>query len=195
MHWYHDHRLDRTGENVWRGLAGMWITEDDVDLALPLPRGERDLPLMIADREFDSKNQLTDPFGKLEPPNDGAQGKHVLVNGAVLPFHDVSAQRHRLRILNASNFRAYNLFFEGPTAPPMAQIATESGLMPEALPRDKILLGPGERAEVIVDFAAAQGEELSFAAARATTARSPLGSKPFNGPIMQFRVADEALPD
>ena len=55
MHWYHDHRLDRTGENVWRGLAGMWITEDEVDLALPLPRGERDLPLMIADRDFDSR--------------------------------------------------------------------------------------------------------------------------------------------
>ena len=65
-----------------------------------------------------------------------------------------------MRILNASNFRAYNLFFEGPAAPPMSQIATESGLMPEALSRDKILLGPGERAELIVDFAAAQGEAL-----------------------------------
>ena len=83
MHWYHDHRLDRTGENVWRGLAGMWITEDETDLALPLPRGERDLPLMIADRDFDSKNQLTDPFDHLIPPDDGAKGKHVLVNGAV----------------------------------------------------------------------------------------------------------------
>ena len=116
MHWYHDHRLDRTGENVWRGLAGMWITEDAVDLALPLPRGDRDLPLMIADRDFDSKNQLKDPFDHLIPPDDGAQGKHVLVNGAVLPYHPVSAQRHRIRILNASNFRAYNLFFEGPSA-------------------------------------------------------------------------------
>ena len=67
MHWYHDHRLDRTGENVWRGLAGMWITEDEVDLALPLPRGERDLPLMIADRDFDSKNQLTDPVRPPDP--------------------------------------------------------------------------------------------------------------------------------
>jgi len=195
MHWYHDHRLDRTGENVWRGLAGMWITEDDVDMALQLPRGARDLPLMVADRELDSKNQLTDPFGKLEPPNDGAQGKHVLVNGAVLPFHDVSAQRYRLRILNASNFRAYNFFFEGPTAPPMTQIATESGFMPEALPRDKILLGPGERAEVIVDFAAARGEELILRSGPRDDGEIALGSKPFNGPIMQFRVADEAVPD
>ena len=195
MHWYHDHRLDRTGENVWRGLAGMWITEDAVDLALPLPRGDRDLPLMIADRDFDSQNQLKDPFDHLIPPHDGAQGKHVLVNGAVLPYHQVSAQRHRIRILNASNFRAYNLSFEGPSAPPMAQIATESGLMPEALPRDKILLGPGERAEVIVDFAAAQGENLVLRSGPREDGENALGSKPYNGAIMQFRVADETLVD
>jgi spore coat protein A len=195
MHWYHDHRLDRTGENVWRGLAGMWITDDAVDLALPLPRGERDLPLMIADRDFNSKNQLTDPFDKLTPPNDGAKGKHILVNGAVLPFHEVSAQRHRIRILNASNFRAYNLFFEGPSAPPMAQIATESGLMPEAVPRDKLLLGPGERAEVIIDFAAAQGEDLILRSGPRDDGEVALGSKPYNGAIMQFRVADQALFD
>ncbi|MDX6587559.1 MAG: hypothetical protein QOI31_2032 [Solirubrobacterales bacterium] len=195
MHWYHDHRLDRTGENVWRGLAGMWITEDEVDLALPLPRGERDLPLMIADRDFDAKNQLADPFEHLIPPDDGAQGKHVLVNGAVLPFHNVTAQRHRIRILNASNFRAYNLYFEGPLAPPIAQIATESGLMPEALPCDKVLLGPGERAELIVDFAAAQGQDVVLRSGPRDDGENALGSKPYNGPIMQFRVADEMLSD
>jgi spore coat protein A, manganese oxidase len=195
MHWYHDHRLDRTGENVWRGLAGMWITEDAVDLALPLPRGDRDLPLMIADRSFDSENQLKDPFGKLRPPDDGAEGKHILVNGAVLPFHEVSAQRHRLRILNASNFRAYNLFFDSPDAPPVFQIATESGLMPEALPRDKVLIGPGERVELIVDFAPAHGEKLVLRSGPREGGESALGSKPYNGPIMQFRVADEPVID
>ena len=194
MHWYHDHRLDRTGENVWRGLAGMWITEDAVDLALQLPRGTRDLPLMIADRQFDSKNQLTDPFGKLKPPNDGAQGKHVLVNGAVLPFHDVSAQRHRLRILNASNFRAYNLSFDS-SALQVAQIATESGLMPEALSRSTVLIGPGERVELIVDFAAARGEDVVLRSGPRSDGETALGSKPFNGPLMQFRVSDEMLED
>ena len=194
MHWYHDHRLDRTGENVWRGLAGMWITEDDADLALNLPRGKRDLPLMITDRSFDSKNQLTDPFAKLEPPDDGAQGKHILVNGAVLPFHRVSAQRHRLRVLNASNFRSYNLAFDSPTPLPVAQIATESGFMPQALERDSILIGPGERVELIVDFAAARGKNVVLRSV-ARDGKKALGSKPYTGPIMQFRVASEVVED
>ena len=73
--WYHDHRLDRTAPHAWRGLAGMWIVDDDFEDSLPLPRGERDIPLMIADRSFDRHNQLTDPFeGGLQPPADGIAG-------------------------------------------------------------------------------------------------------------------------
>ncbi len=60
--WYHDHRLDRTARHSWRGLAGMWIIDDEFDASLPLPSGERDVPLMIADRTLDRRNQLTDPF-------------------------------------------------------------------------------------------------------------------------------------
>ena len=36
--WYHDHRLDRVAKNVWHGLAGMWILDDDFDRSLPLPK-------------------------------------------------------------------------------------------------------------------------------------------------------------
>lgn len=194
MHWYHDHRLDRTGENVWRGLAGMWITEDEDELALPLPSADEDVPLMIADRSFDSNNQLTDPFEKLTPPDDGAQGKHILVNGAVLPFHPVTAQRHRLRILNASNFRAYNLYFD--SAVPVHQIATESGLMPAAIERlDRILIGPGERVELIVDFAAASGQDVVLRSGPRADGEKLLGSKPYDGPLMQFRVDDTEVED
>jgi FtsP/CotA-like multicopper oxidase with cupredoxin domain len=171
----------------------MWITEDEVDLALPLPRGKCDLPLMIADRSFDSKNQLTDPFGKLKPPDDGAQGKHVLVNGAVLPYHKVTAQRHRLRILNASNFRAYNLYLEG--AIPVHQIATESGLMPLAIERDRVLIGPGERVELLVDFADARGEDVVLRSGPRADGETALGSKPYDGPLMQFRVDDAVVGD
>ena len=74
--WYHDHRLDNTARNIWRGLAGMWIIDDEVDRALPLPLGPRDLPLMITDRSFKADNQLTNPFvGFAHAPNDGVTGK------------------------------------------------------------------------------------------------------------------------
>ncbi len=53
---------------------------------------------------------MTDPFGELAgAPNDGTTGRFVLVNGAYRPHCKVKAARYRLRILNASSFRAYNL--------------------------------------------------------------------------------------
>lgn len=193
-HWYHDHRLDRTGENVWRGLAGMWITEDETDLALPVPRGARDLPLLICDKALDSKNRLQDPFGKLKPPLDGATGKTILVNGAYLPFTNVKPLRYRLRILNASNFRPYN--FSLTKGVRMWQIATEAGLMPSAIERDEVLLGPGERVELIVDFAEARGEKVELRSTkRSGGAPSGPGSKAYEGKVMQFRVSNETLVD
>jgi FtsP/CotA-like multicopper oxidase with cupredoxin domain len=112
--WYHDHRLDRSARNIWHGLAGMWIVDDELDSSLPLPTGERDIPLMIAERSFDRHNQLTDPFSGRRPPADGVVGARVLVNGAYLPHHRVTPRCHRLRILNASHFRSYNV--TSPTA-------------------------------------------------------------------------------
>ncbi len=184
--WYHDHRLERTAPNVWRGLAGMWILDDDFDAALPLPRDERDLPLMLSDRSFDKRNRLTDPFkGEGHAPNDGVTGRLVLVNGVHRPFHAVSASRHRLRVLNASNFRSYNLKLGG--GAPMFQIATESGLMPRPVERRKVLVGPGERVELIVDFAPFAGKRVELSSVP-RGGRKELGATAFKGPLMQFRV-------
>ncbi len=80
----------------------MWIVDDGSRSALPLPRGDRDLPLMIGDRTFDRHNQLTDPFAGRRPPDDGILGGAILVNGAYMPYHRVGACRYRLRILNVS---------------------------------------------------------------------------------------------
>jgi spore coat protein A, manganese oxidase len=193
--WYHDHRLDNTARNVWRGLAGMWITDEpEIEGPLDLPTGERDIPLMICDRSFDKRNRLTNPFKKAgKVPFDHVTGSKILVNGAPTPHVDVAAARHRLRLLNVSNFRSYNLTFGGL---PMLQIASEAGLMPQALRRRKILLGPGERVEVIVDFAAARGKRLRLRSAkRPGKVGKRLGSKPYVGEIMEFRVRSAAVAD
>jgi len=185
--WYHDHRLDRTARNVWRGLAGMWILDDELDASLSLPKGERDVALMINDRSFDKHNQLTNPFGpNAHAPNDGVTGRHVLVNGALLPHHRVSATRHRLRVLNASNFRSYNLQL-GKGAK-LVQIATESGLVPAPITRRQVLIGPGERVELIVDFRAFAGERVELRSVRRRDGERNLGSRPYVGSVMEFRV-------
>ena len=191
--WYHDHRLDHTARNVWHGLAGMWIVDDELDSSLPLPSGERDIPLMIADRSFDRHNQLTDPFTDRRPPADGIDGHLVLVNGAFMPHHRVTARRYRLRILNVSQFRAYNLFLSN--GAPMVQIGTDSGLMPRPVRRREVLLGPAERAEVVVDFAGAAGESVELRSGPRHDGKHARGARPYVGALMQFRVGRERLPD
>jgi spore coat protein A, manganese oxidase len=191
--WYHDHRLDRTARNVWHGLAGMWIVDDVLDASLPLPSGERDIPLMIADRSFDRHNQLTDPFTGRRPPADGVAGHRVLVNGAYMPHHHVTARRYRLRLLNVSGFRAYNVHLSNGV--PLVQIGTDSGLMPKPVRRSHILLGPAERAEVIVDFAAAAGESVELRSGPRHDGHDDTGSRTYVGALMQFRVGGRRLPD
>ncbi|HEY7949737.1 MAG TPA: multicopper oxidase family protein [Solirubrobacterales bacterium] len=191
--WYHDHRLDHTSRNIWRGLAGMWIVDDRLDVDLPLPSGDRDLALMIADRSFDRHNQLTDPFTGLQPPADGVNGHYVLVNGAYMPHHRVKAQRYRLRILNASQFRPYNLQLSNGAH--FLQIGTDSGLMPHPVRRREAMIGPGERVELVVDFAVARGERVELRSGPRHGGRQSKGAVPYAGALMQFRVDSRRLPD
>jgi spore coat protein A len=80
--WYHDHRMGFTGASVWRGLAGFHLVHDDEEDALPLPRGTRDLPLMIADRAFSWDGSLrypsVDPSLQDTPGVTGAYSAGVL---------------------------------------------------------------------------------------------------------------------
>jgi spore coat protein A len=194
IRFYHDHRLDHTGRNMWRGLAGMWISDDPLDRALPLPDGDRDIPLMITERSFDRHNQLTNPFtGTAHAPFDQVVGKVVLVNGAVTPHHPVEACRYRLRILNASNFSAYNVSVGNGAK--LIQIGTESGLLPRPLERRRILLGPAERADVIIDFTRAAHSNVVLRSVPRPHAPNKLGSRPHVGPLMQFRVGGKPRRD
>ena len=131
----------------------MWIVDDEVDASLGLPDGDRDIPLMICDRSLQApttSSPTRSAASAATRPTTASTGNYVLVNGAHLPRHRVEGRRHRLRILNASQFRSYNLALSN--GAPMTQIATEGGLMPKPLKRKRILVGPGERVEVVVDF-------------------------------------------
>jgi FtsP/CotA-like multicopper oxidase with cupredoxin domain len=179
--WYHDHAMDVTGRNVWMGLAGMVILDDPAEEAInqALPSGARDVPLMLADRSFDGDGQLSYP----QPLNlDGVLGDVLLVNGKPQPYFEVADVKYRLRLLNASNTRSYDLSLSDGS--PMIQVGTESGLLPAPVARTRVLLGPAERAEVIVDFSGKLGETI--------TLRNALGFSQNLSDAMQFRVvADE----
>ena len=181
MQWYHDHVMDVTGRNVWMGLAGMFIVDDpaEADINAALPNGAYDVPLMVADRKFDANNQIPYTF-----TSEGVLGDTPLVNGAPQPYFEVAARRYRLRLLNASNIRSYNFALGNGRA--FVQVGTESGLLPAPVVRSELLLGPAERADVIVDFAGLVGQDVVL---KNTSSSGALGS------IMQFRVRrDEADP-
>ena len=199
VRWYHDHRMGESGRDVWNGLAGMFILRDGVDARLGLPAGSHDVPLMVTDRKFAAGNQLAYSPG-LPAPVDGAIGDHVLVNGAYRPFMNVAQGLYRFRLLNASNWCAYNfqLVDQRQNVVQFLQIGTDGGLMPHRVDRDRILLGPAERADVLVDFQRV-GEAVYLRSEPRTDglgtdacqARDDSGN---SGPIMAFRVTGNGDP-
>jgi FtsP/CotA-like multicopper oxidase with cupredoxin domain len=151
--WYHPHVLGRTGEQVYSGLAGIFIIDDENSDSLSLPKeyGVDDFPLIVQDREFHEDGQFVyEPERRDELGHTGMLGDSILVNGTYAPFVDVPAKQIRLRILNASNARRYNFGFEDGRT--FYQIATDNGLLASPLARTHMILSPGERAEVIVDL-------------------------------------------
>jgi spore coat protein A len=152
MQFYHDHRMDVTGRNIWMGLTGLYIVDDPADPPT-LPSGKFDLPLAIADRQFDANNQIPYVFN----PN-GVTGDKFLVNGVYQPYLEVGDRKYRFRILNASNFRTY--FLELSSGDAFTQIGTESGLLPAPVIRAGMRIGPAERLDVVVDFAGKLGQNI-----------------------------------
>ncbi|MFE3451872.1 multicopper oxidase family protein [Nonomuraea sp. NPDC059194] len=162
--WYHDHRMDFTAPAIWRGLAGMHIVRDDVEDALDLPRGERELALMIADRAFAADGSMIYPAldptlrgraGVSEPYSAGVLGDVILVNGAPWPVHEVDAVRYRLRLLNASNARHYELeaVTDDGRRLDLVQVGADQGLLAAPVTHASLPIAPAERYDVIIDFA------------------------------------------
>lgn len=185
--WYHDHGLGITRLNVMMGLAAFYILHDPFELLLPLPRGRYDVPLAIQDRSINADGSLSYPT-ELEPE---FFGDVMLVNGKVWPYLDVDRAKYRLRLLNGCNSRFLRLRFRN--GAPFRQIASEQGLLPKPEPRTTITLGPGERADIVVDFAAfAAGTTIVLENSAASP--FPNGDDPLIGEVMQFRVGARTGP-
>ncbi|MFZ5855144.1 MAG: multicopper oxidase family protein [Chloroflexota bacterium] len=174
--WYHDHRMNATGRNVWMGLAGMYIIDDPAD-PKSLPRGGFDVPLMITDRTFDANNQLVYTFNAL-----GVTGNRTLVNGVLQPYFRVADRKYRFRILNASNARPYELALSNGQS--FLQIGTESGLLPAPVRRSRITIAPAERVDLVIDFAGRLGQNIVLQNLAVTGSMRQL---------LQFRVSRDLI--
>ncbi len=213
--WFHDHVLGATRINVYAGIAGAYPI---IDPSLQLPTGLHPVglqqgsggsvdylvPLVLQDRMFDTNGQLFFPNVGINPEHPfwvpEFVGDTIVVNGKVWPFLNVAPKRYRFLFINGSNARTYELFLVNPVTkvmgPPIWQIGTDGGYLdapvkidPNVKPLDKLVIMPGERADVIVDFAGLQGQTLIMR----NTGRTPYpkGTAPSGstlGQIVQFRV-------
>ena len=194
MQWYHDHSHHHTSRNSWKGLAGLFILDDEFETRLPLPSGRYEIPLFLTDRTFTKNNQLDMSLFGTPPESREVSGDVFLVNGAPQPFYEVEPRPYRLRVHNGSGFRIYNLalIVDGAFTPAaqMTQIGTESGLLPRSVKRTTVQMGPAERADLVVDFSEFAGRRMTLASlARANAFGSD--ASPTVG-LLQFRVGRTA---
>ncbi len=206
--WFHDHALGITRLNVYAGMAGLYLITDpgNEPPANTLPSPKYDIPLIIQDRSFDTAGQIFYNLASNPQPNPAVHpfwipefiGDTILVNGKTWPYLDVEPRKYRFRIVNGSNARFYDLALSN--AAPFLVIATDDGYLDTAVSTPNLIIGPGERYEIVVDFSAlAAGTNVILT----NSARTPFpgGAKVVKGTtdtVMQFRVnllLDQTIPD
>jgi spore coat protein A len=199
MVWYHDHAVGNTRTNVYAGLAGAYLIRDaqdtgEADNPLRLPAGPYEIPLVLQDKTFNADGSMFYPDAGVTAyhPNWVPEffGDVAVVNAKIWPFVDVEPRRYRLRIVNGSQSRFYNLQFANEhsgRALPFTQIGTEGGFLRAPVPMTALLIAPGERADLIVDFAGQRN--ASFIVTNNARAPYPMGGRAGLAQLIKFRVS------
>ena len=151
-YWYHPHTHMRTAAQTYQGMGGLFIVEDEEEGSYELPRGEREIPLIVQDKRLGGGLSLAYEPGMGPDMMMGYLGDTPFGNGVANPTVEVRRARYRLRILNACNARILELGLSN--GDPMTLIGSDGGLLAAPVPVDRIMLGPAERADVVVDFSA-----------------------------------------
>lgn len=189
--WYHPHPHGATEEHVYRGLAGLFLLDDDASRAADLPSGYGvdDVPVIVQDKVFDDD-------GRLELRHDGGEpgtlGDTVMTNGTVGAYHEVTTERVRLRLLNGATARTFTFGFADRS---FDLVATDGGLLDAPVPLDEVRLAPGERAEVVVAFEPGDVTRLRSTAPDLGGIAAPFamgGNDAFD--VLELRAADDLTP-
>jgi FtsP/CotA-like multicopper oxidase with cupredoxin domain len=150
LYWYHPHTHMRTAPQTYQGMAGLIVVRDEEEDALGLPSGDREIPLVLQDKRLAGGVSLE--YAATMGPDMmlGYLGDTPCANGVAHPTVEVSRAVHRLRILNASNARIFDLGLSN--GAPLTLVGSDGGLLERPVRLDRVMLGTGERADVLVDF-------------------------------------------
>jgi FtsP/CotA-like multicopper oxidase with cupredoxin domain len=196
-----DPAITPVGTNTTAGIPG---TCKAGCLPANLPPLSSVIPLIIQDRMFDSDGQLFFPAdsagGTLSALNPEHPywvpefiGDTIVVNGKAWPYINVEPKRYRFLFLEGSNARPYNLSIDtGSSLLPFYVIGTDGGYLDKPAPTTNLLMLPGERYDVIIDFSGiSSGTNLVLK--NDANAPYPDGDPvdlDTTGKIVQFRVGD-----
>ncbi len=166
--WYHDHRLDFTGPNVYAGLTGFYCLFDEQDSndendmnpeAWRLPSGEYDVPLVFHDVQFDENGQVVWDFFDANPvftTVNGMLGDMMTVNRKIMPFFEVEPRKYRFRMLNGGPSRFYEFKLrpqEGTNGSDTFTVLTSDGnFLEEPVDVKQLVIAVAQRHDVVIDF-------------------------------------------
>jgi blue copper oxidase len=187
---YHAHPDMNTAKQVYMGLAGLFIVEDDEEKALGLPSGEYDIPLIIQDRRFDNNKQLV--YAPTEQDKlSGWLGDTILTNGTPNAYLAIAPTLYRFRIVNGSNARFYKIgLSDGKT---YTAIGNDGGFIEAPLTLTEALIGSGERIDILIDFSSyKQGDVVTLKSLKFTMSDGPgTGTIPQGSEmnLLEFRIS------
>ena len=185
---YHDHAMGITRLNAVAGLTGLYLIRDELEDSLRLPAGPYEIPLVLFDRSFRKDGEIHYPVsGNPDTPwVSEYYGSAILVNGVIFPYLEVKPRKYRLRLLNASNGSFYRLSFSQDDSVvadsvEFVQIGSEQGFLEAPAALRTLILGPGERADLVIDFSSRAGRHVFMRTDVAV--------------FMQFRVSSQKSSD
>lgn len=182
-YWYHPHPDMATASQAYRGMAGFFIVGSPEETGLGLPTGEYDVPLVVQDKRLESGALNYNPSD--DDRSVGMFGESVLVNGVTSPVFEVATRTYRFRLLNGSNARIYN--FALSSGGNFQLIGTDGGLLDAPISVPSVLLAPGERADILVNFGTfSPGNEL-YLQSNAFAGTETQGKQAYK--ILNFHVA------
>lgn len=145
-YWYHPHRHGLVAEQLFGGLAGVFVVRGDLD-EIPEIKAAKEEFLVLQDFALDGEGKLIDSDAHMSLMS-GREGDLITVNGEPNPSFLIPQNGLlRLRIVNASPSRFYNLSLENH---PFYLIATDGNALSEPVETNELLLTPGQRAEVLI---------------------------------------------
>ncbi len=187
-YWYHPHPHEATARQVFMGLAGMFIVTDSEEAALNLPTGDFEIPLIIQDKRFSGSSLDYSP--SQDEIMTGYLGEQIIVNGTYAPYASVAKGWHRLRLLNGSTARVYNLALSN--GMPFHVIGADGGLLAAPESVNSLMLAPGERADVLIDFSGLALGQSVYLLSKKFSQYNVQGRQQYN--IMKFVVEQATAP-